>query len=210
MNYLGHFYVADLTHSSYAGALLGDFIKGRQWQNFPRSLQAGILYHRQLDQWIDRYIIDNRLTELFSPTVRRFAPIALDLYWDYCLANQWTLWHPQALSIFSENVYTQLASHQLPEKAQIVSQKMRDYDWLLFYQQDGFIERALGYISRRFSKKPPFTKLTEELWQQHANLEQFFPQLMQDLLAQFPAWKEQIVDQIWLLPHPSANDAHYL
>ncbi|MFM2481571.1 ACP phosphodiesterase [Celerinatantimonas sp. YJH-8] len=209
MNYLGHFYLANLTHSSYCGALLGDFIKGRQWQHFPRSLQVGILYHRKLDQWIDHYSLQLQLTELFSPEIRRFAPIGLDLFWDYCLANQWTTWHPQALSEFSLQVYQQLSTHQLPDNAQIISQKMRDFDWLQFYQHDVFIERALRFIAKRLKKPDELSQLGQEIWQCQEQLNAAFPQIMQQLFKQLPDWKNAVANQILFPLSNSANDTFF-
>ncbi|CAG9001693.1 MAG: Acyl carrier protein phosphodiesterase [Candidatus Celerinatantimonas neptuna] len=195
MNYLGHFYVASITNSSYCGALLGDFIKGNQWQHLPHSLQLGILLHRRLDSWIDQWVINEQITSLFPNQIRRFAPIALDLYWDYQLASYWSHWHPQPLPDLTRKIYSQLHHPDLPLSAQRVIESMIHHDWLAQYNQPDFIFNALQYIQKRMRSTIPVMTLVDTLWNQNQLLHSKTEQLVHNL-KQLPfIWRHKILTE---------------
>ncbi|MFM2477509.1 ACP phosphodiesterase [Celerinatantimonas sp. MCCC 1A17872] len=192
MNYLGHFYLAHLTHTSYQGALLGDFVRGKRWQDYQSAEQLGILLHRTLDGWIDQWTIDSGINALFNAALRRFAPIALDLYWDYQLASRWSEFEAIPLQQFAEHVYHSLKPQAMPTRAQETAQNMTEHNWLGHYQQPDFILRALKRISERMNHKLPYQALSEALWAQELKLRQQFDQLMRMIPILAPQWQEKI------------------
>ncbi|CAG9296378.1 acyl carrier protein phosphodiesterase [Celerinatantimonas diazotrophica] len=194
MNYLGHFYLAHISQTSYQGALLGDFVKGNRWHNYPHSEQIGILLHRALDSWIDQWTIEQGINALFKGALRRFAPIALDLYWDYQLASHWTRFQPTTIEQFAAQVYDSLSPQSMPPPAQRVAQNIIAHDALSNYQQPDFILSALKRISERMSNKLPYQPLSEALWQQQNVLQEKFEQLMHDLPILAEQWKMQVVN----------------
>ncbi|MFM2485286.1 acyl carrier protein phosphodiesterase [Celerinatantimonas yamalensis] len=188
MNYLGHFYLAAQTKTSFVGALLGDFVKGHAWQSHTQSEQIGILLHRQLDSWIDQWVIDEQLTALFPGEQRRYAPIALDLYWDYQLACSWPTCSSLSLSEFSQSVYLQLTQSPLPHSAAHVAHQMIEYDWLNRYEKRVFIQNALAHISQRIRRPMPVAALCCSLQTHHDHLSQKFTQLIDALHHYAPLW----------------------
>ncbi len=85
MNYLAHLHIAAHTRTSLVGAFMGDFVKGRAWQQLPAELAQGVRLHRHVDSWIDQRYLDAQLPQLFPAPLRRFSTIALDIYLDYLL-----------------------------------------------------------------------------------------------------------------------------
>lgn len=192
MNYLGHFYIAYQTQTSYRGALLGDFIKGSNWRAHPLAEQEGILLHRALDQWIDRWVSQKRLTALFTGSARRYAPILSDLYWDYLLARRWETLHALSLQQFSHQVYMALAPETLPPKAALIAGNMVQYDWLNHYTNRSFIERALHRISERLSHPLPIRDLLDQFSIHEAVFIDAFDELL-PLLQNLPQqWLDSI------------------
>lgn len=196
MNYLGHFYVASITNSSYCGALLGDFIKGHQWQTLPHSLQLGILLHRRLDSWIDQWVIHHQITAQFPHQIRRFAPIALDLYWDYQIACNWTDWHLTPLTHVIQEIYDHLSHPTLPISAQKVVESMLENDWLSQYNQLHFIPNALKSIENRMSSSIPINMLINTLKNQEQLLQDKSIHLMQDIQQLAPQWRQEIASKM--------------
>lgn len=197
MNYLGHFYLAQLSQTSYLGALLGDFVKGNRWYNYPRDKQIGILLHRTLDSWIDQWTIDQGINALFEGSLRRFAPIILDLYWDYQLASRWTEFQASTIEQFAAQVYASLKDQPMPAPAQRTVKNIITHNALIQYQQPDFILSALKGISKRMNNKLPYQPLIEALWQNQSILQQKFNQLMHPLPTLAIHWKAQVEQTIF-------------
>lgn len=153
MNYLAHLHIAEQVESSLLGNLLGDFVKGQPGPHLPKAIQHGIFLHRRVDGFTDGHPISRQLKQYFDPSVRRYVPIALDMFWDHCLAHQWSRYHSSTLATFVENAQAmiELESHsvELPAGYVNVSQKLWPQQWLLSYQSFDNIAYALERISQR-------------------------------------------------------------
>lgn len=88
MNYLAHLHIADHCQSSLLGNLLGDFVKGDPDSQYGAPIASGIRLHRLVDAYTDSHPVMQHAKQCFSSDTRRFAPIALDMFWDHCLASQ--------------------------------------------------------------------------------------------------------------------------
>lgn len=68
--------------------MLADSIKGSNFDSFSELVIEGIQLHRKLDQFIDSYDGFQKLKEIFYPILGKYSSIALDLYFDYFIANK--------------------------------------------------------------------------------------------------------------------------
>ena len=87
MNYLAHFHLAHETQTSFVGAMLGDFIKGRRHLDLENDLRIGVILHRKVDAFTEDDALIKKGKSFFEHSQRRFAGIALDVFWDHCLAK---------------------------------------------------------------------------------------------------------------------------
>jgi len=143
------------------GALLGDFVFGRQGlERFGDEERREILLHRRVDRFTDSHPDIVALRALFPEGPRRFAGIALDVYFDHLLARDWARWaggdgHPDAaLERFAKRAYGILESrlHELPPRLQAIVPAMRDRDWLTGYRDRASVDRAVSRIAHRLSR----------------------------------------------------------
>jgi acyl carrier protein phosphodiesterase len=153
MNYLAHLHIARQVESSLLGNLLGDFVKGQPSPHFSKAIQHGIFLHRRVDGFTDSHPVSRQLKGYFVPSVRRYVPIALDMFWDHCLANQWSTYDSSPLAIFVADAQSRIEqesrSVELPLGFISVSQKLWSQQWLLSYQSFDNIAYALERISQR-------------------------------------------------------------
>lgn len=90
MNFLAHLWLAEATHTSMAGAMLGDMVHGRlERTDLPPELAQGVRIHRRIDAVTDRHPLSQGWRERFPPGTRRHAGIVLDLLCDHALALDW-------------------------------------------------------------------------------------------------------------------------
>ncbi|MGH8113592.1 MAG: ACP phosphodiesterase, partial [Rhodanobacteraceae bacterium] len=90
MNHLAHALLADAGGTEFAlGSALGDFTHGHPDPAWPAARQAGLRFHRAIDQFTDRHPEVVAARRLFQPPMRRYAGIVLDVWFDHLLVNGW-------------------------------------------------------------------------------------------------------------------------
>jgi acyl carrier protein phosphodiesterase len=185
MNFLGHLWLADQTQTSLAGAVLGDWLRGRIPDRFPDELRLGVALHRRVDVMTDSHpaVVETRAQ--FGPGRRRYAGIILDVSIDHLLARDWDRFSNESLVAFAgrcaqtvENGlgWFQAAGGPAPRSADF--QRM-----LLSYASADGVERALRRTAERL-RKPEGLLDAIDGWSAHAKrLEPRLKELLGDLNA---------------------------
>ncbi|OJV22371.1 MAG: ACP phosphodiesterase [Bacteroidetes bacterium 41-46] len=106
MNYLAHIYLSEGKRQLQVGNFIGDFVKGRKHEEYPKEIQMGILLHREIDKFTDCHPIFLETTELLRPTFGRYSGIIADMYFDYLLASDFKRYNKsRSLTLFAANFY---------------------------------------------------------------------------------------------------------
>lgn len=195
MNYLAHARLAHDSDEAILGAILGDFVRGRQAAHgWPPRVGQEILRHRQIDRYTDSHPETLRLRQLFAQGERRHAGIVLDVYFDHCLARDWGNWSHTPLAAFCQRVYRVLdaALPQLPAPLAYIVPRMQAHDWLGSYRHLDAVEAAITGLSRRLSRRGEallacFHTLMRHRPQADAAFARFFPQLLSAFPLPAPA-----------------------
>jgi acyl carrier protein phosphodiesterase len=182
MNFLAHLHLADNCNTSLAANLAGDFAKGNI-ADHPQHLQQGIWIHRQIDQLTDSHEITKELLTTFPVSLRRAAPILIDIAFDHMLAKYWDEYHNDSLQVFSTYAYDQIdACEQLPEALQQIAPKIRSENWLVAYQSRQGLNQTIESVAKRLSKPEIFNGATQAVKTLDIEIEiafrTFYPQLM--------------------------------
>ncbi|MBE5314020.1 MAG: DUF479 domain-containing protein [Xanthomonadales bacterium] len=153
MNYLAHLHLADHSEDALLGALLGDFVVGADLSSWAPEVQREIRLHRHIDSYTDAHPQVLALKALFPQGQRRFAGIAMDVYFDHLLARDWADYSSQPLEAFSQRVYALLLRRlpELPPRLQRIAPLMASGDWLSSYRQRASVDRALSRMAARLS-----------------------------------------------------------
>jgi len=137
-----------------AGAIIGDFHKGRVNKAWPSDLVAGIILHRRIDT-LSNKSESARITNSFYPKeLRRFAPIYFDILTDHYLANHWACWSKGALKDLTSDTYHALNRFgaYIPRKNMEFVSFMRKKDLLAGYQHWSNIELATSGVMKRLGR----------------------------------------------------------
>jgi len=169
MNYLAHLHIADHTHTSFSGNFLGDFVKGNPEGQFPHAIVQGIRLHRHVDSFVDRnrHVLDAKA--YFPQPLRRYAPIALDMFWDHFLAVHWRQFHrlslPDFCTLAQQKIARETADTQivLPARFQRVNQWVWEDKWLESYQSVENIQYALTRMATRSQRMAPLAETGQVL-----------------------------------------------
>lgn len=183
MNFLAHLHLADISGTSLAANLAGDFAKG-PIERFPKSLQQGLWLHRQIDKITDEHEIFKETLALFPAQLRRVAPVLIDLGFDHRLARDWEEYHHEPLKDFASRAYASLqAATELPDNLSAAIVLMCREDWLGGYASRSGLNAAVNGMRRRVSKPALFDGAEEVLKRLDTELEIAFRTLYPQLMA---------------------------
>lgn len=187
MNYLAHLYLARHGDDAMLGALLGDFVFGVSGpEAYPPPIRREILLHRQIDRYTDAHPSVVAARALFTDGRRRYAGIALDVYYDHLLARDWAQWSDVDLDAFTTRFYANLlANHaQLPARLQTIAPLMAEHDWLGSYRERASVDHAVRRIATRLSRNGnKLVACLEDLRMHEPAIERGFDALLSDLIA---------------------------
>ncbi len=199
MNFLAHLHIAEHCESQFLGNLLGDFVKGDPSERFSKQVVHGIQLHRFVDRYTDTHDEVVALKRFFPKALRRFSPIALDMFWDHCLANDWRQHHPKSLAHFLNHAeavlnrdITQLEPEQLPPRYRRVHHYMWAEQWLLSYKEMDNIVFALERMSMRSDRMAPLADCSESLKLNYDELRKAFDRLYPQVLSESKLVAEQL------------------
>ena len=185
MNHFAHLVLSQPTVESTVGNLLGDFARGVDYQGLSSEVAAGLDNHRAVDRFTDAHEATQSLKSLFSRQRRRFAGIALDVYFDHLLMKHWQHFDKRPLQVVIDEFYRRMRKGQnlMPSRnMQNTTQRMIDYDWFGSYRDVDSIAHALDRIASRIRYENRFNNAIEDIVDNQAAIENaflvFFPQLI--------------------------------
>ena len=137
-----------------AGAIIGDFHKGRVNLAWPRELVAGIMLHRRIDALSNKSESVKPTSSYYPKDLRRFAPIYFDILADHFLANNWAGWSKRALKDITSDSYYALNKFgaYIPKRNKDFVSFMQKKDLLAGYQRWDNIELAISGVMRRLGR----------------------------------------------------------
>lgn len=184
MNFLAHIYLSGDDEELMIGNFIGDFVKGKAWEEYAESVQQGILLHRSIDQYTDNHEIVMKSKERLRPKYRHYSPVIADVFYDHFLSSLWQNYHDTPLLNYTDDFYKIADRNKaiIPESAQYMLSYMRRDNWLYNYQFIKGIRQALTGMSRRTPFNSRMEEAADDLLEDYEyykqDFEAFFPQLV--------------------------------
>lgn len=108
MNYLAHIFLSGNDAQRQIGNFIGDAVKGSAYRDYPHGIAQGILLHRAIDFFTDNHPAVKQEVRTLKAQFGRYAPILLDIYFDYLLASRFEEFSPMPLKRFARRFYYNL------------------------------------------------------------------------------------------------------
>lgn len=184
MNFLAHLFLSCDNEDLLIGNFIADFIKNKEVKQYPPSVQEGIVLHRQIDTYTDNHPIVKRGVHRLQPYHRKYAPVVIDIIFDYLLAKNWERYSGQSLSEFASYIYEILNARMssLPEKLRKDLPGMIAGNWLESYGTREGILFTLQKMDERTSFPSNFGSALSHLEKDfqifNDEFNQFFPELI--------------------------------
>lgn len=181
MNLVAHQYLSFNNPSLQIGNLLGEVVKGNKYNEYPNEIKKGILLHRAIDNYTDSHPIVKKSTSYFHSTQHKYAPILVDLIYDYFLIKNWRKNHPTSFQIFKLSCYDLFITNydNFPHRLQHMLDYLLRHDWFENYSTLNGIQTTLNGISKR-------TNFDNNLTNALATMQLFEKDIEEDFLIFFP------------------------
>lgn len=187
MNHLAHALLADAGGAEFAlGSAQGDFVHGHPDPAWPAPRRAGLRFHRAIDHYTDAHPEVVAARRLFAPPLRRYAGIALDVWFDHLLVRGWQRWCTNAtLAQFSRRWLALLDDHaaELPDTLRRFIAWMRAHDLPAGYGDDATLDAVFHAMATRLSRPSPLGAALPALLDRADALQRHFDAFFPDLEA---------------------------
>jgi acyl carrier protein phosphodiesterase len=184
MNHFAHLVLAQPTLESTVGNLLGDFARGVDVDRLPRAVRAGLHNHRAVDRFTDAHPRVRAMKRAFPGSRRRFAGIALDIYFDHLLISHWQRFEQRDLDRLIADFYRRMQRGRglMPgEDMRRVTRRMIEYDWFGSYRDLDAVAESLDRVAGRIRFENRFAGAIEDLQRHHDSIcegfFEFYPEL---------------------------------
>ncbi|MHC5354122.1 acyl carrier protein phosphodiesterase [Myroides sp. LJL115] len=176
MNFLAHIFLSKDITPIQIGNFIADSVRGKQYKEYPKEIQQGIILHRHIDTFTDTHPIWRQSKKRIVPKYNHYAAVIIDMYYDYFLAKNWSLFSSTPLKEYSQNFYKILEDNfeLLPQKVQHFYPIMIRENWLLKYQSIEGLHYILSQMDRRTKGVSKMSLSTNELELYHEQFEKEF------------------------------------
>lgn len=155
MNYLAHLHLSFGDDQLMVGNLLADHVVGRNLpERLPEGVKQGIRLHRFIDTFTDNHETVKLGKRRVYESQGKYSPVAVDIFYDYLLANLWDQYNDFSLEDFAPNAYLAISQYQdlFPPAAWRHLEEMIAHNWLLGYGS----EEGLAYVFKRMATKAKY------------------------------------------------------
>lgn len=183
MNYLAHIYFSGDEPQIQIGNFIGDFVKGKQHQNYPVKMQQGILMHRKIDTFTDQHPVFKASADIIRNDFGRYSGIIIDMYYDYFLARDFREHTSLSLNAFTKRFYghTILNYKYLPDRVKNFIFHFISTNRLNKYASQQGLHDSLKIMQKHKTTMLDPDAVIHALQQNHDELEALFRLFLPDL-----------------------------
>lgn len=184
MNFLAHLYLSKSNKNILIGNFIADAVKGNKYNNYQTEIRAGILLHREIDNYTDNHPIVRKSKRRLHERYNHYDGVIIDILYDHFLAKNWHIYSEIPLELYAENVYAFLQENieMFPEELQKLLPSMTQYNWLVNYASLEGIERVLQGMNRRTKGISKMDLAIEDLSLFYKDFEDDFTIFFKDLM----------------------------
>jgi len=193
MNFLAHIYLSGENKDVTIGNFIADGIRGKDYKKYSKSIQAGILLHRQIDTYTDAHTTVRQSTKRLHEKYGHYSGVIVDILYDHFLAKNWKNYSNTPLTDYIDEFYDTLENNfnMLPQRIQKMMPYMIADNWLLSYASIEGITKVLEGMNRRTKNRSQMNLAVNELQEFYNEFENEFT-LFFDELIQFS--KEKLTE----------------
>ncbi len=184
MNYLAHAFLSCGDGDLLLGNFIADYIRKNEDVNYSKRIREGIELHRKIDFYTDNHDIVRQGTKRLHKRHHKYAPVVIDILYDYLLSTNWNKYSGEELQDFANGVYEVFQDNKelLPDTLKGKIDKMIGENFLLLYTTKEGLAKSMNYMDRRTKFPSNFKDALLDLEEHeeafHREFNQFFPDVI--------------------------------
>lgn len=197
MNILIHLFFSQNDENIILGNFIADYIRGiNRIKDYPPQIQSGIKLHQWIDNYSDNNIIVKKSISIFSPSLKHYAPVAVDVIYDHFMANNWENFSKKSLFNTIDEFYIILNNNYniLPNKAKRAVDHMITNNWLIMYKDLSGLKHIFEWMDTRASFEANLTNSIEILIEYYSEIENDFLSFINTMIIDFDKIKSDIIE----------------
>ncbi len=185
MNYLAHSYLSCNNEYLLIGNLVTDLIKKKDEDYYSEAIRKGIDLHRKIDHFTDNHRIVKDSLDLIRSSQGKYAPVVLDILWDYFLCKNWKTYSEEDLQEFSNGVYAILEKNypNLQEKVVERFESMIAHNFLMSCANKTALIKTLEHLNKRVRFLTNFEEAAEIVIDYNEKLDDNFNILFGEMMS---------------------------
>lgn len=185
MNYLAHIYLSGDDKNITIGNFIADGIRGKDYKEYPKEIQVGILLHRQIDTFTDAHKTVRQSTKRLHEKYSHYSGVIVDILYDHFLAKNWKNYSNVPLADYIDHFYNTLEDNftALPQPIQKMMPYMIADNWLLSYASIEGITKVLVGVNKRTKNRSQMNLAVNELQEFYNEFEDEFTRFFEELIA---------------------------
>jgi acyl carrier protein phosphodiesterase len=195
MNILIHLFFSQNDENVIIGNFIADYIRGLdRLKIYSPKIQSGIKLHQWIDNYSDKNIIVKKSISLFSPSLKHYAPVAVDVIYDHFMSNNWEKFSNKSLHNTISDFYLILKNNYniLPSRAKKAVDHMISNNWLMMYKDIAGLKHIFEWMDSRASFNSNLTNSIEILLKNYLEIENDFHTFMSQMIIDFEKIKLEI------------------
>lgn len=186
MNYLAHIYLSYGLDDILVGNFAADFLTNNQAKQLTEPQMNGVLLHRMIDAFTDMHPIVRNSTKRLRVLQGKYAPVVIDIIYDYLLAKNWPLFSSISLEEFKNSNYKMLLANldAFPERSRTKVLGMVNGDFISSYQS----LEGMNFVFERMDRRTRFPSRFVDATAQLRKDEDLFTE---EFLRFFPLMEEK-------------------
>ncbi|MFB9058149.1 ACP phosphodiesterase [Mariniflexile ostreae] len=185
MNYLAHIFLSGDNELVTIGNFMADGIKGKNYKNYPKDIQTGILLHRNIDTFTDAHQTVRLSTKRLHKKYSHYSGVIVDILYDHFLAKNWSRYCEIPLEVYVADFYEALKTNidVLPLRIQKMMPYMIADNWLLSYASIEGISKILVGMNHRTKNRSSMNEAIIELKAFYTEFEAEFSDFFDELIV---------------------------
>lgn len=186
MNHLAHIFLSYPDEYCLTGNFITDFLTVSELRMLDSRLEKGVILHRRIDEFTDAHPSVRQCAALLRPVHKKYTPVVTDIYFDYFLIRNWTLFHSKSLDTFIKHVYKVLANNKylMPDRMHHRMDRMIDSDFLRSCATPNKLEKTFTFLQQRTRFDNQLHRAHEDLLKHEQELNALFLSFFPDLMAE--------------------------
>jgi len=189
MNFLAHMYLSCGNDDMLIGNYIADFVRNRDLVLHSKEVVQGVRLHRHIDSYTDTHVEVVKGTRLLRKDHGKYAPVVIDVCYDYILSKNWNRYSGESLREFADRVYGVITRYEeeLPPYLQDIAPKMIADDFLLQYGTEAGLRKTFERIGKRAKYGGGWSMAFDSLLLHYDALEEGFNRFFPEMIASVDA-----------------------